>query len=177
MALVGRDTIGCEEAAMITLEQKRAILEELNRTLAEMIETSVRSAAAAQEGMMVGSERTRTRGERGQFNEQAYLIGAQMKQVEEYRSLQHSLAELDLAPARKVRAGSLVTVRTDGGEEIHYFMVPGGMGLTMIAGGGSVHLLSPDSPLGQALLGRRPGVRVQATLPAGAVELHIYEVG
>ncbi len=147
---------------MITAEQKRAILDELARTLAEMIQTSLRAAEAAREGMIVGSERTRNRGERGQFNEQAYLIGAQMKQVEEYQALQRALAQLDLAPARKVQPGSLVTVRPDGGEASLYFLVPGGMGLTVQAGGRTIHLISPESPLGSALVGRRPGARLGA---------------
>jgi hypothetical protein len=194
----GRGTIGGEEQAMITAEQKRAILDELSRTLAEMIETALRAAEAAREGMIVGSERTRTRGERGQFNEQAYLIGAQMKQVEEYQALQRELAQLDLAPARKVRPGSLVTVRAAdvppsadsaaGAEQglvgdagapdglALYFLVPGGMGLTVAVDGRPIQLVSPDSPLGQALIGRRPGTQAAVKLPAGTSTLLISAV-
>ena len=183
---------------MITAEQKRAILDELTRTLAEMIETSLRAAEAAREGMIVGSERTRNRGERGQFNEQAYLIGAQMKQVEEYQALQSALAQLDLAPARKAQPGSLVTVRLSspasaagpegtsgpgpgrpGGPadgDALYFLVPGGMGLTVTVDGRPIQLVSPDSPLGQALLGRRPGTQAVVKLPAGTTTLLITAV-
>ncbi len=162
---------------MITAEEKRAILDELGRTLAEMIGTSLRAAEAAREGMIVGSERTRTRGERGQFNEQAYLIGAQMKQVEEYQSLQRALAQLDLAPARKVQPGSLVAVRQDGGGETLYFLAPGGMGLAVQAGGRTIRLLSPESPLGAALVGRRPGARLSVPLPTGNAAIEVLEVG
>jgi transcription elongation GreA/GreB family factor len=127
--------------------------------------------------MIVGSERTRNRGERGQFNEQAYLIGAQMKQVEEYQALQRSLAGLDLAPARKVQPGSLVAVRQDGGGESLYFVVPGGMGLTVRAGDRAIRLLSPESPLGLALVGRRPGARLSVSLPTGHAAIEVLEVG
>ena len=189
---------------MITAKQKRAILDELARTLAEMIETSLRAAEAAREGMIVGSERTRTRGERGQFNEQAYLIGAQMKQVEEYQALQRELAGLELAPARKVQPGSLVTVRAAGsapaGDPAQeagpggpapetgsapadpadgttlYFLVPGGMGLTVTVEGRTIQLVSPDSPLGQALIGRRPGTQAVVKLPTGASTLLITAI-
>lgn len=161
---------------MITAEEKRAILDELGRTLAGMIETSLRAAEAAREGMIVGSERTRTRGERGQFNEQAYLIGAQMKQVEEYQSLQQALAALDLAPARKVQPGSLVTVREGDGESRYYLLAPGGMGLTVQVNDRRIQLLSPDSPLGRALLGRRPGAAVQVGLPSGLLEIQVCGV-
>ena len=152
---------------MFTVADKQAIVAALADNLARMIETALHSVNAAREGIQVGSERTRNRGERGQFMEETYLITAQMRQVENYQLLLRTLAGLDLRPARKAQAGSLLTVAEEhepAAAEAVYFLIPGAMGLSVDYQGRAIHLASPDSPLGQALMGKRAGSSI--TLPA-----------
>ena len=51
------------------------------------------------------------------------------------------------------------------------------MGLTVAVVGRTIHLLSPESPLGLALVGRRPGARLSVPLPTGNVSVEVLEVG
>lgn len=154
---------------MFSSTDKQAIVAMLTEQLVRMTDTALRAMEAAREGIQVGGERTRNRGERGQFMEETYLISAQMKQADAYQALQRSLAGLELAPARKVQAGSLLTVEEENGPagETVYFLVPGAMGLTVEFRGEIIRLVSPDSPLGQALLGKRPGARIQMPARGG----------
>ena len=157
--------------------EKKSIIALIQEELAEMKETALRSAAEARNGMHLGSDRTRTRGERGVMNEQAYLIAAQMKQVEQCHDLMRALSELDLSTARRVRPGALIDVEDAGnGGLTTYFMVPGGMGRTLAFGERRINLVSPDSPLGRALLDRRRGNMVELQLPAGSRSLRILGI-
>lgn len=80
------------------------------------------------------------------------------------------LSELDLEhiPADRVGFGSRVTVRnaSTGGEELY-----------VLAFGDDIDLesdeISMQSPIGKALLGKRPGDSVSVVLPAGHLELEV----
>ncbi len=66
--------------------------------------------------------------------------------------------------------GSRVTVRETDGARIVLTLVPPGLA---VPGAGRI---SPDSPLGEALLGRRAGDCARVAAPAGAREIVILEV-
>lgn len=88
------------------------------------------------------------------------------------RRLQHMLKTAEVRVAESTEAveiGSLVTVREDG-EEHEYLVatlenrVPG------------FDLASPSGPLGQALLGARPGDRVDYQAPGGIFSIEVLAV-
>jgi len=104
-------------------------------------------------------------------------VTAQMQQVERCQALLRALDDLDLSPARKARPGALLEIAAEGGLASGlYFLVPGGMGATVDVGGQSIQLVSPDSPLGRALLDRRPGADIAVDLPAGPCRLRVLAV-
>jgi transcription elongation factor GreA len=70
-----------------------------------------------------------------------------------------------------VVVGSRVTVRDAEGDAGSYLLVPPG------AGDPRASRISPDSPLGAALLGRRAGEEVDVQAPAGAWRAIIVAVG
>jgi len=154
--------------------EKRSIVAAVVERLSEMKRTAERSAEAARDGMQVGGERTRNRGERAQFLESTYLLSAQVRQAEELQLLISRLGQMDLSASETVREGSLVEVsEADGRPETWYFLAHGGMGIAVDAGSRPVHVLSPGSPLGRALLGQRAGAAVEVRLSAGTRTLHI----
>jgi transcription elongation factor GreA len=74
--------------------------------------------------------------------------------------------------AGSVTAGSVVSLRYDGDEDVERYLV------------GSIEerhdelaVVSPGSPLGQALLGRSRGETVEYESPAGPLRVEIVEVG
>ena len=71
-----------------------------------------------------------------------------------------------------VAAGSVVTIRYEGDDDTEQYLI------------GSIEerreglsVISPGSPLGQALLGRRPGDTVEAETPGGILRVEIVKVG
>ncbi|HET7481686.1 MAG TPA: transcription elongation factor GreA [Actinomycetota bacterium] len=69
-----------------------------------------------------------------------------------------------------VRPGKLVTIRHPGEDPETYFL-----GLREEKGG-DYDVLTPDSPLGQALIGRSAGETVVAKVPAGDLKVELVEV-
>ena len=163
---------------MLTPAEKKALAVQLIEMLEEKALTAERSAGEARQGIVIGAERTRTRGERGTILEGTYLISAQMQQTEAYRRLIAELRQLDLAPARRVVAGSAVRLQEEpSGEQVQCLVLPGGMGLDLAMDNGvTVRLVSPESPLGQALAGRRAGGRVEVPQAGSCKHYRILEI-
>jgi transcription elongation factor GreA len=69
-----------------------------------------------------------------------------------------------------VKPGKLVTFRHEGEEPETYFL-----GLREESAG-DYDVLTPDSPLGQALIGHAPGETVIAKVPAGELKIEVLEV-
>jgi transcription elongation factor GreA len=70
----------------------------------------------------------------------------------------------------RVRLGSKVTVTDQEGVEEHYTIVGS------IEANPAEGKISNESPVGQALLGRKAGEAVQVLVPAGALKLKIVSI-
>lgn len=70
-----------------------------------------------------------------------------------------------------VKPGKLVTIRHEGDDDPETYL----LGLREERGG-DYDVLTPDSPLGQALLGRSPGETVVAKVPSGELKIELLEV-
>lgn len=97
--------------------------------------------------------------------EAAYLAAGQSRRVEELRLAQarwQALVLRDFAPVQGIQVGCLVHL-LDADERAQWlFLGPDGAGLKVATEQAEVLVISPRSPLGGALLGRRPGDEVQA---------------
>ena len=69
-----------------------------------------------------------------------------------------------------VKPGKLVTIRHEGEDESETYL------LGLREERGEHDILTPDSPLGQALLGHSPGETVVAKVPAGELKVEVLEV-
>jgi transcription elongation factor GreA len=70
-----------------------------------------------------------------------------------------------------VKPGKLVTIRHEGDDESETYL----LGLREERGG-DYDILTPDSPLGKALLGRSPGDKIVAKAPRGELKVELLEV-
>lgn len=86
-----------------------------------------------------------------------------------------ALPARELAPGDPVSLGALVTVAAPAPSV--YFIGPGAGGTEVRVGDRPVVVLTPQSPLGRQLLGRRQGDVVQATMAGRPVALAIESVG
>lgn len=110
--------------------------------------------------------------------EAAYLAEGQARLAGEIEtSLTHyaTLPLPDFAKDAVIALGAMVETETRG-KRTRYFLGPRAGGLELHVGGHDVLVLTPQSPLGRALLGRRAGETVTAPGRGGAVEHGILSV-
>jgi transcription elongation GreA/GreB family factor len=153
---------------------KLALVRELRARLEAALEQARRAHAAAVEGATHSEARAEndkdTRG-----LEQSYLARGQAQRVAD---LEAAVAELAAFAPRAFPAAAPIAmgawiVADEGGAPRRLFMAPHGGGLVL---GGNVQVVTPASPLGLALLGKRAGDDVELKLPGRARELVIDEV-
>src|ERR1019366_9853254 len=75
-------------------------------------------------------------------------------------------------PDTAVVTGSTVSIRYEGDDEIESFLVG-----SIEERNEDLSVVSPGSPLGQALLGRSPGDVVEYEAPGGTLRVEIMRIG
>ncbi|MCB9613277.1 MAG: GreA/GreB family elongation factor [Sandaracinus sp.] len=100
--------------------------------------------------------------------EQSYLARGQAQRVEDMAESITRLRFMELpsfGPDDAIAAGALVEVELDDESTQRWFVVPVGGGMTVEQAGETIRLITPASPVGQALVGKFEGddfeVRVQ----------------
>ena len=142
---------------------KAALRDELRAQLASALERAEAAHAAAIEGATHAEAKAEnpkdTRG-----LEQSYLARGQAQRVAELAidlTAVEALALRVFAPGDPVAMSSLVTIDEDGATQ-RWFIAPAGGGNVLA---GDVAVVTPSSPLGQALIGKRVGDEVEIRLP------------
>jgi transcription elongation factor GreA len=96
--------------------------------------------------------------------------GLQEARVRQLRQMIENAEIIETADDGVVRPGMIVTLRYEGEDPETYLL-----GLREEKGGG-YPMLTPDSPLGQALMGHGAGETVTTKVPAGDLKIEIVEV-
>jgi hypothetical protein len=92
--------------------------------------------------------------------EAAYLAEGQARlalEIQASITFYQAFAPAVFAPGAPIAIGALVELSDRGGRGPRYFIGPGGGGLEVSHEGHSVLVLTPQSPLGRQLLGKRVG--------------------
>ena len=103
--------------------------------------------------------------------EAASAQGTQVKPstAERVNEIQQQLTQYRFLPTREfsnddvICAGCLVELELQG-RKAFYYLVPSGGGLVLSFDGNPVQIITPQSPLGEALLGKRLGDEVKVAL-------------
>jgi transcription elongation GreA/GreB family factor len=96
--------------------------------------------------------------------------------------LENAVASLASAKPRVFDADSpvalfaLVTLQPERGAESHYFVVPASGGVRLTQGEHSITTVTPDAPLGRALVGAYEGDEITVQTPQGARLMEIVRV-
>jgi transcription elongation GreA/GreB family factor len=156
---------------------KRAIIKKVVARLAEELQVYFRAAqfsrAEATHESSKAESKYDTRG-----LEASYLARGQSKQAAE---LEAAMAEFEKLPAKKFAAaepiglGALVELET-GGEKLFYFIGPRAGGTEILHDQKEILVITPQSPLGEQLLGKKQGERPQLTLGGTCQQCHIAAV-
>ena len=83
-------------------------------------------------------------------------------------------------PTSKIQVGAIVEIEdADSGEGRTFFLAPVGAGVTLTGPGGDGHLsvVTPMSPIGKAVLGKKTGEIVDVTVEGDVREWQITYVG
>lgn len=107
--------------------------------------------------------------------EASYLAGAQAKRAAEIERQLLAVRKVEIKEFNKdepIAATALVEVEHNGKNQF-LFLMPGGGGLTLSHDGNSISVITPNSPLGQALVGNKAGD--EAVIQIGA-RIQEYEI-
>lgn len=147
---------------------KKKLVEELLAQLNASLETARAAHAAAIEGSTHPEARAEndkdTRG-----LEQSYLARGQAQRVAELEAAIGDVTALALRTGDKVAMSMVVTV--DGNQR--YFIAPAGGGAIV---GGDIQVITPNSPIGRALLGKQVDDTVEIELRGKKRELEITAI-
>jgi transcription elongation factor GreA len=102
---------------------------------------------------------------------------SQGKMEARVRQLQATLKDAKIVddaalPDTTVATGTIVAIRYEGDDEVERFLVG-----SIEERNDEVNVVSPGSPLGQALLGRSPGDIVEYEAPGGTLRVEIVRIG
>src|SRR6187551_2564237 len=143
---------------MLAAIDKREIL----RLLRESVSADLATMSAAQRVVVDGATHEENRPENDKDTralEQSYLARGQALRVVELQDALNQLVALD-----------------DSGDVVHYFIAPAGGGVRISVGGAEVRVVTPQSPIARALLGKHEGDDLELRTPQGVRECSIASV-
>jgi len=150
--------------------------------LADRLATILESLTASQQAVQSGAVHPEARQEHPKDTrsiEAGYLARGLAERVETMRDGLRSLQLLrvrDFGDGDFAAPGALVTLTTDEGQVSLYLLAPFGGGEKMVVAGRQILVLTPRSPLGAAISGKRVGDTVVAELPAGTLRGEIDNI-
>ncbi len=149
------------------VEALRAVLA-LELAAVEAVAADARSEATGAESKQEGKYDTRA-------TEASYLARGQAFRVVELRQLASWFGNLDL-DATPGQAGLGTLVQLGGDRDEWVFLAPVG-GARAAVGGTTVRVISPNSPLGAALVGLGVADGAEVRTPRGVVEIEVVALG
>lgn len=162
---------------------KRALVERLRAKVEDELTTMRRAAKDAREAAT--HEEAKPENDKDtRALEASYLAGAQAARVRDLEAALTALAAmplLDLHGGKPIQSSAVVTLEDEDDVRSTFFVAPFGGGESVTAGSTTAQVVTPQSPRGQALLGRREGdvIEVRVADVRGKIttrELAIVEV-
>jgi transcription elongation GreA/GreB family factor len=159
------------------LPDKRAVRDALLASMRDALALIARSAKDAAEGAT--HEENRSEGDKDmRATEQSYVARGQAMRAEELAEQLQRLEVMALPPFGEddaIAPGALVRVRVDGDARL-FFVVPWGGGSELEIAGTIVTVITPASPVGRALVGRRAGDDFELAVRGAMREWEIEEI-
>jgi len=142
---------------------KSELLEQVRTELRARMERLAKAAMAAHAAATDPGSKAESKYDTRSL-EESYLATGQARQVRELaETLQvfESLRPLEFSKGDEIGSGALVEVERDA-EKLWFLLVPASGGLEVFHDGKEITLLSPESPLYLALVGKRAGDTLDA---------------
>ena len=156
---------------------KSALVEAICKQLEQDLE-AMKEAARATHDAATNEESTPENEYDTRALEASYLAGAQSKRAAEIERQLLAVRQTKIERFGEddaIAPSALVEVEHNDKHQL-LFLMPGGGGLTLSQDGKSVNVISPNSPLGQALIGAKAGDDAVITVGARVQEYEILNV-
>jgi transcription elongation GreA/GreB family factor len=157
--------------------KKSQLLKLIVAALSENLEVLTKAARASHEEATHESSRAESKYDTRGL-EAAYLAGGQARQAREIEDSIKRYAAMtarEFAAGEVIDVGALVELESDGGRAF-YFIGPKGGGLEITHQRKEITLITPQSPLGQQLMGRKAGDRWKTGTGKVAAERRVVSV-
>ncbi len=156
---------------------KKALLEALKQRLQTELSRATKRAKDAAEGAT--HEENRAEGDKDmRATEASYVARGQAgraSEIEESLVRVGALELLSFRPGARLAISALIELLPEG-KALHYFLVPAAGGERLAVGGLEVHTITPQSPLGRALLGLTEGDEAELPARQAGEAARVYEV-
>jgi len=156
---------------------KRALIQKIVAQLAAELEGYFRAAQAAHAEATHEQNKAENKYDTRGL-EASYLARGQSRQAKETEAAIAAFEKLEartFEPGDAIELGALVELESKG-ERITYFIGPKAGGTEVVHGGREILVITPQSPLGEQLLGRRQGDRLQLMIAGGRDQYSILSV-
>jgi transcription elongation GreA/GreB family factor len=156
---------------------KNLLLKHIVAALGESLEVLERAARASHVEATHESSRDESKYDTRGL-EAAYLAGGQARQAREIidsMKLYQSLATRDFAPGELIDLTAVVKLETDGAPAM-FFIGPKSGGVEVNFEGEEITVITPQSPLGQNLVGKKAGQGWSAKVGGATVKYRIVKV-
>jgi transcription elongation GreA/GreB family factor len=166
---------------------KKALIEQLAAHIRESALLAAKEGEAAREAAKSMQTEAEKKEDGRAFLEMGSLATGQERRAREAQEALRALATFSnrglprLGPKSAVEVGAIIDVAVEndrGSEERTYFLLPVGAGteLTGPGGDGFLSVITPASPVGKALIGKRAGEVVDVTIARETREWTLVEV-
>jgi transcription elongation GreA/GreB family factor len=156
---------------------KRALVARLRERIASDLQAATRAAKDAAEAATHAENKPESDKDM-RSTEASYLARGQAERVRELERSDNVLQFLVLrawSGDEAIGVGAIAVTEREGGRSV-YFLAPAGGGMRVTIEGVEVQVVTPQSPLGQGLVGRSVGDVVQLRVPGGARDVEIVDV-
>jgi transcription elongation GreA/GreB family factor len=157
--------------------KKAALIKQIITSLTESLGVLEKAARASHEEATHESSKAESKYDTRGL-EAAYLAGGQARQAREILDsikAYEALPTKDFAPGTPIALTALVELDVDGTQST-YFIGPKNGGLEIKHRREEIMVITPQSPLGQNLIGRKAGQRWAAKLGGSTVKYYIISV-
>jgi transcription elongation GreA/GreB family factor len=156
---------------------KKTLLEALKRQLQGELERAQKRAKDAADGAT--HEENRAEGDKDmRATEASYVARGQAgraSEMEEAFVRVSALELLDFKPGARIAVSALIELLHEG-KRLHYFLVPAAGGERLTVADIAVQTLTPQSPLGRALLGATEGDEAELPARQPGDAARVYEI-
>lgn len=173
-----RLTLRIRSAIETAMADKARVLAALRERVAAQLAALTTSQKVAQDGATHAEAKQEhpkdTRAIEGQYL--ARGLAARVENLRDTLGMLHALSPVSFDDDDQIALTALVDVESDDGDESTYFVVPAGGGETLVVDDTTIQAVTPASPLGHALIGRRVDDEVAVELPGGRRRLVVVAV-